>query len=121
MAHHLRLLAFLAMVSAIALQLPVNRARSAEPPFQDAATPTPSPATPSTLDTVIIQAPRDQEIKQQIKKFVSGGVVTHLDDSLQRWDQPICPLVAGLPSKSAEFIRARMTEVARDSHAPFGS
>jgi len=121
MAHHLRLLAFLAMVSAIAQQLPVNRARSAEPASQDATTPGLSRETPSTLDTITIQARRDREIKRQITKFVSGGVVTQLNDSLQRWNQPICPVVAGLPSKSAEFIRARMTQVARDSHAPFGS
>ena len=121
MAHHLRLLAFLAMVSAIALQLPVNRARSAEPASQDATTPGLSRETPSTLDTITIQGRRDREIKRQIRKFVSGVVVTQLNDSLQRWNQPICPVVAGLPSKSAEFIRARMTQVARDSHAPFGS
>jgi hypothetical protein len=121
MAHHLRRLAFLAMVSAIALQLPVNRAQSAEPSSQDATTPGPSRETPSTLDTITIQARRDREIKRQITKFVSGGVVTSLNDSLERWNQPICPLVAGVPSKAAEFIRARMSQVARDSHAPFGS
>ena len=121
MGHNLRLLAFLAIVGAIALQLPVNRARSAEPSSQDAATPAPSRETPSTLDTVTIQARKDREMKRQITKFVSGGVVTLLNDSLQRWNQPICPVVAGLPSKSAEFIRARMSRVAKDSHAPFGS
>jgi integrase len=121
MADNLRLLAFLAIVSAIALQFPVNRARSAEPSPQHAAAPAPSRETPSTLDTITIQARKDREIKRQITKFVSGGVVTQLNDSLQRWNQPICPLVAGLPSKSAEFIRARMSQVARDSHAPFGS
>src|SRR5580698_8949524 len=106
MTHRLRLLAFLAIVSAIVLQLPTNCARSAEPASQDAATPGPSRETPSTLDTVTVQARRDREIKRQITKFVSGGVVTQLNDSLQRWNQPICPVVAGLPSKSAEFIRA---------------
>jgi hypothetical protein len=121
MAHHLRLLAFLAMVSAIALQLPVNRARSAEPSSQDATTPGLSREAPATLDTITIQARRDREMKRQITKFVSGSVGTHLNDSLQRWNQPICPLVAGMPSKEAEFIRARMSQVARDSHAPFGS
>jgi hypothetical protein len=121
MAHRLRLLAVLAIVSAIALQLPANRARSAEPAAQDAATPGPSRETSSTLDTVIIQASRDREVKQQITKFVSGGVVTYFNASLERWNQPICPLVAGLPSKPAEFIRARVFQVARDSHAPLGA
>jgi hypothetical protein len=121
MAHRSRLLAFLAMVSAIALQLPVNRARSAEPSAQDAATPGPSRETPATLDTVVIRARRDREIKLQITKFVAGGVVTYFNDSLERWNKPICTLVAGLPSTPAEFIRARVSQVARDSHAPLGS
>ena len=121
MAHRLRLLAFLTIVCATALQLPVNRARSAEPASQDAATPGPSRETTSTPDTVIIEARRDREIQRQITKFVSGGVVTYSNDSLERWNQPICPLVAGLPSRPAEFIRARVSEVARDSHAPLGA
>lgn len=121
MAHRLRLLAFLAVVSAIAMQLPANRARSAEPASQDAAIPGPSRETPSALDTLTVQARRDREIKRQITKFVSGGVVTYFNDSLERWNQPICPLVAGLPSEPAEFIRARISEVARDSHAPLGA
>ena len=121
MPHRLHLLAFLAIVSAIALQFPGNRARSAEPASQDAATPGPSRETPSTLDTVTVQARRDREIKRQITKFVSGGVVTYRNDSLERWNQPICPLVAGVPSEQAEFIRARVSEVARDSHAPLGA
>ena len=121
MAHHLRLLALLAIVSATALQLPVNRARSAEPASQDTATPGPSRETTSTPDTVIIEARRDREIQRQITKFVSGGVVTYSNDSLERWNQPLCPLVAGLESKPAEFIRARVSQVATDSHAPLGA
>lgn len=121
MAHRLRLLSFLAIVSAIAVQLPANRARSAQPASQDAAIPGPSRETPSTLDTVTVQARRDREIKRQIAKFVSGGVVTYSNNSLERWNQPICPLVAGVPSEQAEFIRARVSEVVRDSHAPLGA
>jgi len=121
MAHRLRLRAFLAIVSAIAMQVPANRARSAEPASQDAAIPGPSRETPSTLDTVTVQARRDREIKRQITKFVSGGVVTYSNNSLERWNQPICPQVWGVPSEQAEFIRARVSEVARDSHAPLGA
>jgi hypothetical protein len=121
MAHRLRLRAFLTIVSAIAMQLPANRARSAEPASQDATIPGPSRETPSTLDTVIVQARRDREIKRQITKFVSGGVVTYSNESLERWNQPICPLVWGVPSEQADFIRARVSEVARDSHAPLGA
>jgi hypothetical protein len=121
MAHRLRLLAFLVIVGASVLQLPANRARPAEPASQDAATPRPARETPSTLDTITVQARRDREIKRQITKFVSGGVVTYSNDSLERWNQPICPLVVGLPSKPAEFIRVRVSQVASESHAPLGA
>jgi hypothetical protein len=68
MAHCLRLLAFLAIVSAVALQLPVNRARSAEPASQDAATPGPSRETPSTPDTVIVQARRGVALRASYRR-----------------------------------------------------
>src|ERR1700722_2925569 len=96
-------------------------AQSAEPSSQGTATPAPSREAPSALDPVVIQARTDREIKRQITKFVSGGVVTYFDESLQRWNQPICPLVVGLASKPAEFVRARVLQVAKDSNAPAGS
>jgi hypothetical protein len=121
MNRRLRLLAILAVASAIALQLKIDRARSAEPSSHNTATPESSGETSSAPDTVIVQARNDREIKRQITKFVSGGVVTYSNDSLERWNQPVCPLVAGLPTKPAEFIRARVSQVAKDSHAPLGS
>jgi hypothetical protein len=72
------------------------------------------------METVTVEAKRRRELQRQISKFVSSFDVTYLNDSLQRWDSPICPLVAGLPSERAEFILARFSEIARDSHAPLG-
>jgi hypothetical protein len=109
------------MVTAIAPQLSVNSARSAELSSQDAASRRSSRETPSTLDTVTIEARREREIKRQIAKFVSGGVVTYFNDSLERWNKPICPQVAGLPKEPGEFILARVSQIARDSGAPLGS
>jgi hypothetical protein len=94
---------------------------SPPPASQDIAIQAPSRGVPSALDPIVIQARRDREIKKQITKFVSGSVVTYFDESLERWNQPICPLVVGLPSKPAEFVRARVLQVARDSNAPAGS
>ena len=71
-------------------------------------------------DTVTIQARREREIKHQIDRFISGAVFTYFNDSLERWDTPICPLVAGLPKERGEFILGRLSQVARDSHAPLG-
>jgi len=77
----------------------------------DAAAPT---------DTVTIQARREREIKRQINQFVSGAVFTYLNDSLERWNRPVCPLVAGLPRERGEFILGRFSQIARDSNAPLG-
>ncbi|HEY1215922.1 MAG TPA: hypothetical protein VGE93_20025, partial [Bryobacteraceae bacterium] len=95
-------------------------ARSAELSSQEAATQS-SPREPrSALDTVTINARREREIKSQINKFVSGAIFTYLNDSLERWNRPVCPLVAGLPRERAEFILARVSQIARDSNAPLG-
>ena len=68
------------------------------------------------IDTVTIQGRK--EIKRQIDGFVSGTLVTYMNDSLMRFDVPICPMVAGLPADQGEYILARLSQVARDVHAP---
>jgi len=68
-------------------------------------------------ETVTIQAQR-QELRHQIGRFVSRVVVTYMNDSLERWDTPICPLVAGLSSERGEFILARISQIANTAHAP---
>ena len=102
-----RILIFMAVVASLALPILINSAQSAEP----AARP----------DTVIIETGKEREIKRQISKFVAGAVFTYLNDSLERWNTPICPLVAGLPKERGEFVLARVSEIARDAHAPLGS
>ena len=106
--HSWRLLIFMAAVTSLALPFRIDSARSAEVSAQE------------TTDTVTIEARREKELKRQITKFVSGAVFTYLNDSLERWDAPICPLVAGLPKERGEFILSRVSEIARDAHAPLG-
>jgi hypothetical protein len=62
------------------------------------------------MDTVTIEAERERQLKRQISKFVSGTLVTYLYSSLARWDTPICPLVAGLPSDRGEFVLSRVSK-----------
>ena len=119
-AHRWRLFTFAAVVTA-ALLLLASSARAAENSAQEAATQSPPRETRSTLDTVTINADREREIRRQINKFVSGAVFTYLNDSLERWNRPVCPLVAGLPPERGEFILARVSQIARDSNAPLGS
>jgi hypothetical protein len=92
----------LLMATAAAFALPIL-ARSAEP------------------DTVTIEANKERELKRQISKFVAGAVFTYMNDSLERWNTPVCPLVAGLPKERGEFVLGRVSAIARDAHAPLGS
>jgi hypothetical protein len=92
----------LLMATATAFALPIL-ARSAEP------------------DTVTIEANKERELKRQISKFVAGAVFTYMNDSLERWNTPVCPLVAGLPKERGEFVLGRVSAIARDAHAPLGS
>jgi len=108
------------VVATVALPVLVISARSAELSAQETVT-QPPPPPHSTLDTVTINARQEREIKRQISKFVSGAVFTYLNDSLERWNRPVCPLVAGLPKERGEFILARVSQIARDSNAPIGS
>lgn len=113
-----RFLVLMAAAAAITLPLHPDRARSAEPPAQDSTTRGSPSDSRKEIDTVTIKAERERQLKRQIGHFVSGIIVTYMNDSLERWNFPICPLVAGLPSERGEFILARVSQIARDSHAP---
>ena len=114
-----RLLVVMAAAAAIALPFHRGRALSAEPPppqAQNSTAPDSSSDSKKKLDTVTIEGQR--EIKHQIDDFVYGAVVSYMNDSLMRWDTPICPIVAGLPNDQGEYILARLSQVARDAHVP---
>lgn len=79
----------------------------------------PAPAATSRLDTVTIEGQRQRKaLQRRIDHFVSSVIVSYEHDSLARWDQPMCPLVAGLPRRMGEFILARISEVATAARAP---
>jgi hypothetical protein len=93
---------------------------AADPP--PTAVPLQQPASKSSksdLETVTITAKRQQElIERQISKFVSSITLSARDESLARWQAPICPLVAGMTREAGEFVLARLSEVAREAGAP---
>jgi len=115
-----RLLILATVVTLSALSLRIDRVRSAELAIPEASSRNPPDETRSTTDSVIIHGRREREVKEQISKYVSGAVFSYLNDSLERWNRPICPLVAGLPQERGEFILARISQIAKDSHAPLG-
>lgn len=68
-------------------------------------------------EEVIVKGTRP-EIEKRVNTFVEG--VTHRGyavESLVRWVEPICPLVAGIPAEQGEFILRGISQAVRDAGA----
>lgn len=71
------------------------------------------------LPKVTIEGTREKELLRKVEKFVHQTVViTDWDGPLLRWSAPICPLAAGLPKSTGEYILERISQAARDAAAP---
>lgn len=71
-------------------------------------------------EEVIVEGTRP-EVEQRVHTFVNG--ITHRGysiESLVRWNEPICPLVAGIPAEQGEFILRGISQAARDAGAELG-
>jgi hypothetical protein len=82
-----------------------------------ASGPAATPPADKPLDQVTVQAHR-QALEQRLTTFVYAVARPELDESLKRWRRPMCPLVAGLPEREGEFVLERLSQIARDAHAP---
>jgi hypothetical protein len=68
-------------------------------------------------EEVIVEAKRI-ELQRRVYDFVSGITERgYLEQSLGRWNQPICPLVAGIPSAQGEFILRQVSVAAQAAGA----
>ena len=70
-----------------------------------------------TEEEVIVEAKRI-ELERRVYAFVSG--ITHrgyMTESLARWNNPICPLVAGIPSAQGEYILSQVSKAAKAAGA----
>jgi len=69
-----------------------------------------------TIDTVEVTAQREAR-RKAIQTFIAN--VTRFEgDQVARWRFPICPSVVGLAPDRAEFVRARIVDIARSVGAP---
>ena len=89
-------------------------------PVYAADTPTTQPPgnDHTQLNPAIVTAQRVKQLQTEIRKYVSSVLVRPWEDSLTRWDTPICPLVAGLPRDQGEYVLALVSKIARESDAP---
>jgi hypothetical protein len=76
------------------------------------------PALADPPETVTVEAQREQ-LRREVNQFVRASIVSpHTDDSLLRWDSPVCPLVAGLTREQGEFVLGRLSAIARAANVP---
>lgn len=72
-------------------------------------------------EEVIVEGTRLQ-IEERVNTFVTG--ITHRGyavESLARWIEPVCPLVAGIPGDQGEFILQRVSQAVLAAKAPLAS
>jgi hypothetical protein len=82
-----------------------------------AATPPTGPST-AQLPKVTIEGAKEHALRRQVHRFVAAVIVRPGEETLMRWNVPICPLVTGLPKDFGEFILWRISKAAADAHAP---
>ena len=96
----------LALLSALPL---IAAEAKADPPPHE-RTEQASPAEP-TLPEMTVRAQREA-MERRVWAFVTSGIRKPFEASLSRWNNPICPLVVGLPQEKDQFVRARLSEIA---------
>jgi hypothetical protein len=77
-----------------------------------------TPTEHGGLDTVTVEARRRKELEHEVDHFVNSVTGHPRDESAPRWNEKICPLVAGLPRTEGEFVLARLSQIAQAVHAP---
>jgi len=86
-----------------------------------ADTPPPSEPPKANIDSTTVEAPRDRAtLERQVRTFVNAIALKPGGESLARWQTqiPLCPLVAGMPSKDGEYILSRVSKIAGAAGAP---
>jgi TPR repeat protein len=70
------------------------------------------------LPTVTIEA--KQELERRVRRFVVSEVFQAPDESIMRWNEPICPSVIGLPRMFGNYMQAHILDIAHAANAPVG-
>jgi hypothetical protein len=91
-----------------ALSLIAGDAKADPPPHKQAEQ---APPTQATLPEMTVRAQREA-MERRVWAFVTSGIRKPFEASLSRWNNPICPLVVGLPQEKDKLVRARLSEIA---------
>ena len=114
LSRYRRLIVVLGTVAMIGYWFPVGaESASGEPDPAEGAGPK------SYIGTITVEASRDySKLVKQASAFVSAVAARPQDESLVRWGEAICPLVAGLPKAQGEFVLGRLSQIAQEAGAP---
>jgi hypothetical protein len=77
-----------------------------------------------SVDSITVEAQRDRaKLEREVNKFISTAIVQprRYGESLWRWKDKVCPLVAGLNKQQGEFVLARISQIANTADAPLGA
>jgi hypothetical protein len=58
------------------------------------------------------------ELVPRVSKFVNQIAARQNDEGLPRWQDPVCPLITGLPRQEGEYMLGRISEIATAAKVP---
>jgi hypothetical protein len=82
-----------------------------------AAVPAAEPA--SAPQEVTVTGTREK-LAPRVSRFVTQIAFRQNDEGLPRWQEPVCPLITGLPRQEGEFTLGRISEIANAANVPLG-
>lgn len=76
------------------------------------------PLVLADLDSITVQAQRET-LRKQVDQFLHSAMMKPtFDESVLRWETPVCPLIGGMIRPAGEFVLRRLSELARESGVP---
>jgi hypothetical protein len=118
---HTPFLTLIAAVGLIAFAAADRLATAQQPPASANESSSASAPAGEVRHTPEVTITGQRELATRITGFVNQITDFDYGDSnkgLARWQDPVCPLVTGLPRDMAEYILLRLSEVARAAGAP---
>jgi hypothetical protein len=97
-----------------ALSLIAGEARAESPPLHRTEQ---VPSIQPSLPEVTVRGQREA-LKRRVQAFVSSSIREPFEQSLARWNRPICYLVVGLSRDTDDLVRTRLSEIAAAAGAP---
>jgi hypothetical protein len=99
-------MAVFSLLSGIAMAGPASATSSTGPPGKP------------RLEAIIVEGQRERELERRIQTFARSIVLPSWEESLARWQVPVCPFVAGLTPEQSKFVLTRVSQITRDFGAP---